>query len=130
MVEVLIGVISGFISSLGLGGGTILILFLEIFKDVSQHIMQGTNLIFFILSSMVASYINLKNKHIDFESSKWMIFSGIVGAMIGSFFALKLDKNILKKSFGVFLIIIAIIEIYSLIKEYIRVKLRNNKYIK
>lgn len=130
MVEVLIGVISGFISSLGLGGGTILILFLEIFKDVSQHIMQGTNLIFFILSSMVASYINLKNKHIDFESSKWMIFSGIIGAMIGSFFALKLDKNILKKSFGVFLIIIAIIEIYSLIKEYISVKLRNNKYIK
>lgn len=130
MVEVLIGAISGFISSLGLGGGTILILFLEIFKDVSQHIMQGTNLIFFILSSMVASYINLKNKHIDFESSKWMIFSGIIGAMIGSFFALKLDKNILKKSFGVFLIIIAIIEIYSLIKEYISVKSRNNKYIK
>ena len=40
MIDVLIGMVSGFISSLGLGGGSILILLLNLFKDVSQHIMQ------------------------------------------------------------------------------------------
>ena len=86
MVEVFIGMISGIITSLGLGGGTILILLLEFFKDVSQHIMQGTNLVFFILSAMVSTFINLRNKHIDFAASKWMIFSGICGRYYSKYF--------------------------------------------
>ena len=86
MVEVFMGMISGIITSLGLGGGTILILLLEFFKDVSQHIMQGTNLVFFILSAMVSTFINLRNKHIDFDASKWMIFSGICGRYYRKYF--------------------------------------------
>lgn len=130
MIDVLIGMVSGFISSLGLGGGSILILLLNLFKDVSQHIMQGTNLIFFIFSATIASFINMRNKHIDFKNAKWMIFAGIIGAMIGCKFSLSLNKEVLKKYFGVFLIVIAILEIYSLIKEYTKKDKVNTKNIK
>lgn len=122
MVEVLIGTVSGLITSLGLGGGTILILLLELFRDISQHIMQGTNLIFFILSAMVSTFINLKNKHIDFDASKWMILSGVCGGIVGSLLSFKMETDSLKKWFGVFLLVIAVLEIYSLIKEYIKEK--------
>ena len=122
MVEVFIGMISGIITSLGLGGGTILILLLEFFKDVSQHIMQGTNLVFFILSAMVSTFIYLRNKHIDFEASKWMILSGIFGGILGSLLSFKFESENLKKCFGIFLLVIAVLEIYSLIKEYIKAK--------
>ena len=111
MLDFLIGMVSGFITSLGLGGGSILILLLNVFKDISQHIMQGTNLIFFIFSATIASFINVRNKHIDFKNAKWMIFTGIIGAMIGCKLSLSLDKYLLKKYFGIFLLVIAILEI-------------------
>lgn len=130
MLDFLIGMVSGFITSLGLGGGSILILLLNVFKDISQHIMQGTNLIFFIFSATIASFINVRNKHIDFKNAKWMIFTGIIGAMIGCKLSLSLDKYLLKKYFGIFLLVIAILEIYSLIKEYTKSNKVNTKNIK
>ena len=57
-------------------------------------------------------------------------FAGIIGAMIGCKFSLSLNKEVLKKYFGVFLIVIAILEIYSLIKEYTKKDKVNTKNIK
>ena len=47
MLEILIGTISGIISGIGMGGGTILILLLSVIWNYEQHIAQATNLIFF-----------------------------------------------------------------------------------
>lgn len=127
MSEIFIGIVAGFFTALGLGGGTILIIFLDIFKDFSQHTLQGINLIFFVVSAFTATLLNFKNKYIDFDIGKWMIFSGVIGGIIGSICSLKLESKILKKCFGIFLIIIAILEIYSLIKEYTKNKKVNNK---
>ena len=59
-----------------------------------------------------------------------MIFTGIIGAMIGCKLSLSLDKYLLKKYFGIFLLVIAILEIYSLIKEYTKSNKVNTKNIK
>ena len=48
MGEIIIGIVSGMVAALGMGGGTILILLLGIFTELKQHIIQGSNLIFFI----------------------------------------------------------------------------------
>lgn len=52
----------------------------------------------------------------------WLASAGIIGAIIGAKVSIKMDVKLLKRLFGIFLAIIAIYEIYSLIKEY-----RNNK---
>ena len=127
MKEILIGLISGTVAALGMGGGTVLILLFSIFSDYDQHLIQGTNLIFFIPTSIVAIYMNIKNKTIDFKISKLIIFAGILGAIIGSFLSFKFDSKILRKYFGVFLLFIAALEIYSLIKQYKQDKKENNK---
>ena len=61
MVEVVIGIVSGMVAALGMGGGTILILLLGIFTNLNQHIIQGSNLIFFIPTSIVAIIMNINN---------------------------------------------------------------------
>ena len=55
-----------------------------------------------------------------------MIIFGIIGAIIGAKLSVNLPINELRKYFGIFLIIVAINEIYSLKKEYIYNKKTNN----
>lgn len=119
MLETLIGFISGIVSGTGMGGGTILILCLSIFLEINQKTAQATNLIFFIPTSIAAIYINMKQKNINIKLAKQIIFWGIIGTIIGALIAQKINVIVLKKMFGIFLAIIAIHEIYLLIKEYI-----------
>lgn len=119
MKEIIFGVISGVVASMGMGGGVILVLLFSLFSDVSQHIVQGINLIFFIPTSIVAIYMNIKNKNIDYKVAKKVIISGVVGACVGSLLAIKINSDSLKKYFGMFLIGIAIFEIYSFFRQYI-----------
>ncbi len=127
MKEILIGMLSGTVAALGMGGGTVLILLFSIFSEYDQHLIQGTNLIFFIPTSIVAIYMNIKNKTIDFKISKIISFSGIFGAIIGCYLSFKFESEFLRKIFGIFLLFIAAFEIYSLIKQYKQNKKENNK---
>lgn len=127
MKEILFGFISGIVAALGMGGGTILILLLGLFTNLKQHLIQGTNLIFFIPTSIVAIFMNVKNKNIDYKISLIIIISGIIGAIVGSKISFKIENNQLKKYFGIFLLFIAFFEIYSFFKQYRLEKKENNK---
>ena len=127
MKEIIIGMLSGTVAALGMGGGTVLILLFSIFTEYDQHLIQGTNLIFFIPTSIVAIYMNVKNKIIDFKISKMIVFSGVIGAIVGSYLSFKFESDLLRKIFGIFLLFIACLEIYSLIKQYKQDKKENNK---
>lgn len=126
MVEIIIGVISGMVAALGMGGGTILILLLGIFTNLGQHIIQGSNLIFFIPTSIVAIIMNIKNKTINYKNAITIIISGIIGAVVGCKISFMVENNNLKKYFGIFLLAIAIFEIYDLFRQYILSKKENN----
>lgn len=103
-----------------MGGGTILIFLLTFLMGIEQHMAQATNLIFFIPTSIVAIIVNLKNKNIDIKLAIIISIFGILGAIIGANISIHTDVQILKKCFGIFLAIIAINEIYSIIKLYIK----------
>lgn len=118
MIEALIGLISGVISGMGMGGGTILILALSIFLGIEQHVAQATNLIFFVPTAIVAIITNVKQKCIDFKLGLLIGGIGIMGAIIGAKIAQMTSSQNLRKYFGIFLAIIAIHEIYSYIKSY------------
>ena len=120
MVTIIYGIISGIVTGLGMGGGTVLILFLSVFMNIEQHIAQATNLVFFIPTAIAAILTNLKHKNIDFKLAINISFFGIVGAIIGSIISNKIDSENLKKYFAIFILIIALHEIYVLYKEYKR----------
>lgn len=129
MKEVLFGTIAGIVAALGMGGGVTLILLFSIFTDIGQHIVQGINLIFFIPTSIMAIYMNVKNKNIDYNTAKIIIISGAIGAIAGSNLSFKINNENLRKYFGIFLLFIAIFEIYSFFMQYILKKNENNNSI-
>lgn len=126
MKEILIGLVSGIVSGTGMGGGTILIFLLTFMCGIEQHIAQATNLIFFIPTSIVAIIVNIKNKNIDLKLATMISIFGIFGAIVGANISIHTDVNTLRKFFGVFLAIIAIHEIYTIIKKNKKGKIREN----
>lgn len=126
-MEILIGLISGMITAIGLGGGTVLILLLTIILAVPHHVAQATNLIFFIPTAITAIILNLKEKNVELKVGIKLIVFGIIGAIIGSIVANKIEVGNLRKLFGAFLICVAIHEIYNFYKLYIKEKNTNNK---
>ena len=122
MELIITGMISGFITSLGMGGGSILILMLTYFFNVEQQIAQAANLIFFIPTASVAIIIHFKNKNVDKEVSKKLIFPCVVGAGFGAYFTKFVNIKSLRKYFGIFLLVIGILELITIIKNMIKRK--------
>ena len=118
MLEIIFGLISGIVTGLGMGGGTILILLLSLFKGVEQHIAQATNLVFFIPTAIAAIIMNLKHKNIDIKLAINISFFGIIGAIVGAIISNNINSENLRKYFAIFIFIIALHEVYELYKEY------------
>lgn len=127
MIEVLTGIITGSISGLGMGGGTVLILILSNFVGIEQHMAQAINLVFFIPTALSAITVNIKQKLINMKLAFIIILSGSLGAIIGSRLVINIEANYLKKYFGIFLLLVSVNEIYNLIKWYILKKKRHTK---
>jgi uncharacterized membrane protein YfcA len=128
MDNILIGVISGVFSGIGMGGGTVLIVLLTMVVGLEQHIAQATNLIYFVPTAISAIIVNYRNKNIDIKLAKTISIFGIIGAVIGAIISVNLNVQKLRRVYGIFLIVIAIHEIYVLIKEYKIRKNRNTKF--
>ena len=108
-----------------MGGGTILILLLSIFAKLDQHVAQATNLVFFIPTAVASIFFNLKNKNIIWKEALPIVIVGTIGAGISASISSQMNVSNLKKLFGVFLLIIALYEIYSWYKMYIKEKIRH-----
>lgn len=110
---VLIGVLSGIISGMGIGGGTILIPALSIFFDYNQKTAQNINLIYFIPTAIIALITHTKTGNIE-KGVLWkIILFGLIGAVAGSFIAVNINPQILKKLFGFFLLFMGTLEIFK-----------------
>ena len=117
MLELLTGIVSGVVSGTGMGGGTILILILSVFMGIDQHLAQGTNLIFFVPTSISSIFVSSKEKLINWKLGIPVSIFGVLGAIIGAKISTQMDVKNLKKCFGVFLFIIATYEIYTLFQN-------------
>ena len=122
MKLILIGVISGIVTGLGMGGGSILILFLTMFMNVSQHTAQAANLIFFVPTSISAIYVYFKNKNVDKKIGKKLLYAVIIGAVGGSYITKYIESANLKKYFGMFILAVGVIDIIITIKNKIKRK--------
>ncbi|KNF09248.1 protein of unknown function DUF81 [Gottschalkia purinilytica] len=117
MILFIIGILSGIVSGMGIGGGTILIPALSLFTNLNQHQSQGISLFVFIPTAIVALITHFFNKNIQLKTAAPIILSGIIGALIGSSLAVMVSDDLLRKMFGIFLFFMGLYEIFSKVKE-------------
>ena len=117
VLYILTGILAGVLGGMGMGGGTVLIPMLTIFFGVKQHVAQAINLISFIPMAIIAIILHAKNHLIDFKCAALIIFAGLITSLGGSFLAKSVDSNVLSRIFGGFLIVLAIIQLISTLKN-------------
>lgn len=105
------GLIAGTLTGLGVGGGTVLILILINFLKLSQIHAQFINLFYIIPTAIIATYINIRNKNIEFKYLIYILPFCMIGSFIGSMIATNIDINILKNIFAIFLLVLGIYEL-------------------
>jgi len=113
ILGLLIGALGGIFGGLGMGGGTVLIPFLTIFLSVEQKMAQGINLLSFVVMALVSLCIHIKNGYIETKGLFMLILGGVTFSAVGACLALVLPTNVLKLCFGVFLCLLAIMEIFK-----------------
>lgn len=92
------------LSGLGVGGGGLFVVFLNLFTDMPQLTVQGINLLFFIFSSGSAVCVHLSRRRIFGTLAVTMAGFGIVGAAGGLILARFAGETLLRKIFGAMLV--------------------------
>ena len=118
----LIAILSGIFAGMGMGGGTFLIPLTTLIMNLEQNVAQCINLLVFIPMAIITIIIYSKHKLIDFKN--WWIVSvpACVVSAVGALIAVNISGKILKIIFGVFIIIIGIIQIITLIVKRLKNK--------
>jgi len=106
------GFIAGAISGMGVGGGTLLVIYLTFICGVSQIESQGINLIYFLFCAAPALVFHIKNSLVEIKPALFSIASGVVAAAAGSFLASYIAVSTLRRFFGALLIYIGIKELF------------------
>lgn len=107
--KVLSGIISGFLNGFfGSGGGTIIVPSLEFIHKIEEHKAHATAILIILPLSIISTFIYLKNGQIHLISALKVGSGSILGSMVGARLLNKLSGNILRKFFGVVLIIAAL----------------------
>ena len=104
-VSLLVGTGFGFLSGLGVGGGSLLMLWLTLVLGMEHSAARTINLLFFIPCAIVASFFRWKQGSLNLPKILPAILFGCICAGIFSLLARKLDIEILKKLFGFLLLI-------------------------
>ena len=113
LIYVIIGLFSGILSGMGIGGGTILIPALSIIYGIRQQSAQNINLIYFIPTALIALISHVKQGNIEKKTLLPIIPSGLIGAAGGSIIAMGMQSDILRRCFGFFLLAMGVYEFFK-----------------
>ncbi len=108
IVEWLVGAVAGFISGCGVGGGTLLLLYLTAVVGLDQRTAAGINLLYFISCSPTALFLHFRRRTVQFRHVWPAAIGGAVTAALAAWGTVYLPTDWLRRGFGVMLIYIGI----------------------
>lgn len=112
-----LGTVLGFLAGIGVGGGTLLILWLTLIMNVPHNTARSINLLFFLPTAVISSFFRWKQGTLELSSVLPAIIGGCISAAIFSVLSQRIDISVLKKLFGGLLLIAGVRELFYKPKE-------------
>ncbi|QTN38625.1 sulfite exporter TauE/SafE family protein [Cryomorphaceae bacterium] len=110
LILILIGLAAGVVSGLvGVGGGILMVPAMVFFLGLSQHAAQGTSLAVMLPPVGILACINYyKAGALDWKFALIIAITFVVGGYFGSKMAIAIDQRMLRKIFGVMMLLAAL----------------------
>jgi uncharacterized membrane protein YfcA len=110
LLFLLLGLITGVFSGLiGIGGAIIIIPTLVLVFGLSQHMAQGTTLALMVPPiGLLAAWTYYQKGFVDLKIAAFICLGFFVGGLIGAKFAVAIPEPVLRKIFGIVLLITSV----------------------
>ena len=116
-LSVLAGGVCGLLSGFGIGGGSLLMIWMTAVLQMAQRDAQAVNLLFFLPTAAASLIFHVRNRQIRWDAAVPAILAGLVTAAGGALAASLLDASMLRKLFGVFLLFVGLSELFRKPKQ-------------
>ena len=110
-INLLVAIVLGFLTGLGIGGGSLLILWLTLVLKMDSFTARGIVLLFFIPAALISSCFRWYQGSLSIRTSLPAMISGCLAAIIFSFLSTIVDTHVLDRLFGILLIAAGIREL-------------------
>ena len=111
-LSILIGSVLGFLSALGTGGGSLLILWLTLVENTHIEDARAMNLLFFIPSAIIACLFHWKQGRLEIKKVLPAIVAGSISAGLFAWVSVSWDIQALRKMFGFLLLFTGLKELF------------------
>ena len=112
LIAALAGTVTGVLSGFGVGGGSLLLIYMTSFAGMPQTLAQGVNLLYFLPTAATALPAHFKNGYVEKQALLPAIALGLACSALTAWAATALDVELLRKCFGGFLILIGLRELF------------------
>ena len=111
-VAIIIGVLLGFLAGLGVGGGSLLILWLTLVLGIDSETARSINLMFFITAAGSVSFFRWRQGVLQLRFIMPAVIAGCIAAAVFSFLSQWIDQTLVKRLFGGLLLITGLRELF------------------
>ena len=110
--NLIIATLLGFLAGMGIGGGSLLLLWLTQLNNLDQPQARIINLLFFLPAAAIATFFRSRHMKIEKKPAMVATIAGCVAAVIFSYINKFIDVTLLQKLLGILLILTGIREIF------------------
>lgn len=110
--SIAVGTVLGFLTGLGTGGGSLLVLWLTLALHMDAAQARIINLMFFLPAALIASVFHWKQGRIPFKKIILPALSGCAAAAVFALVGQKMNTESLQKLFGVLLLFVGAKELF------------------
>lgn len=111
-MAIIIGAVLGFLSGLGIGGGSLLMLYLTLAAGLEQNAARSVNLLFYLPCAGIAAVMGWKNGAVNFQNIWPAIAAGCLTAAALTWLGAGTDSVVLNKCFGGLLVVTGLREVF------------------
>ena len=109
LLIIFVGLLGGVASGLfGVGGGVIFVPLLVLMMNFDIHLAIGTSLAVIIPTSVIGGLKHMRAGMIDWKAAALIVLFAALGAWWGATLSLKLDTDVSRKLFAVFLFFLSL----------------------
>ena len=107
------GLVCGVLSGFGIGGGSLLMVWMTAVLAMEQKAAQGINLLYYVAAASPSLLFHLRHGLVEKKGGAIALCLGIPGCAAGAFLARWIEPQLLRRLFGVLLLYIGARELFA-----------------